>query len=248
MDRRKFIFTTAASSSYAFNLVNPGVSKKLPKYTGDETKRYAMVIDLRRCIGCVACTAACINENKVPQDQFRTFVSEYELSKNDDVFKAFLPELCNHCDNPPCVSVCPTGATFKRKDGIVLVDNEICWGCSYCVNACPYDKRFINKETKVADKCTFCAHLVDNGELPACVATCVGRARIFGDLNDKTSEVAKLLANYPTSVLKQLYGTKPRVFYINLDNELNEINPEHKMLQDISKEFDMALDEEWRLR
>lgn len=248
MDRRKFILTTAASSSYAFSLQNPGIDKKDKRYIGDEKKSYAMVIDLRRCIACHACTAACINENKVPQNQFRSFVSEYEISKNDEVFKAFLPELCNHCDNPPCVSVCPTGATFKRKDGLVLVDNNICWGCSYCVNACPYDKRFINKETKVADKCTFCAHLVDNGELPACVSTCVGRARIFGDLNDKSSEVSKLLASYPTSVLKQHFGTKPRVFYINLDNELNEINPNHKMLQDISREFDMALEEEWSVR
>ncbi|MBZ7981807.1 4Fe-4S dicluster domain-containing protein [Campylobacter sp. RM12640] len=248
MNRRVFITTTLASSSYAFSLKNNGIDKKDKRYIGDRKKRYAMLIDLRKCIGCQACTAACINENQVPHEQFRTFVTEYELSKSDEVFKAFLPELCNHCENPPCVSVCPTGATFKREDGIVLVDNEICWGCSYCVNACPYDKRFINKNTKVADKCTFCVHLIDNNELPACVQTCVGRARIFGDLNDSSSEISQILKDYPTSVLKQNFGTKPQVFYINLDNELNEINPNHKMFQDISKEFDLALEEEWRIK
>ena len=84
-----------------------------------------------------------------------------------------LPRLCNHCDNPPCVPVCPVQATFQREDGIVLVDNERCVGCAYCVQACPYDARFINHETQTADKCTFCEHRLEVGLLPACVESCV---------------------------------------------------------------------------
>lgn len=249
MQRRKFLsFSVATTSLCAFSLQNPGIKKSDTRYIGDSKKHYVMVIDLRKCIGCQACTAACICENDVPKDQFRTFVVEYELEKSDEIFKAFLPELCNHCDNPPCVSVCPTGATFKRKDGIVMVDNEICWGCGYCVNACPYDKRFMNKKTKVVDKCTFCAHRLDNDMLPACVETCVGGARIIGDINDNESEVSKLLKTHTTSVLKEHFGTKPRVYYINLDGELNQINIEHKMLQDVSRKFDLAMHEEWRLK
>lgn len=248
MKRRFFLTLASGSVSYAFSLKNPGITKGDKKYLGDAKKHYAMLIDLRRCIGCHACSAACICENNVPQEQFKTFVAEYEISKNDEIYKAFLPELCNHCDNPPCVSVCPTGATFKRLDGLVLVDNTICWGCSFCVNACPYDKRFINKNTKVVDKCTFCAHKLDNNELPACVETCVGKARIFGDLNDKNSKISRLIAKYPTQVLKQNYGTKPRVFYIGLDNELNTVQIKSKMLQDISRAFDGVFNEEWRVK
>lgn len=225
-----------ASTAEAFSLKNPGRDAKEAKYIGDPTKHYSMVIDLRQCIGCQSCTAACMIENDVPDYQNRTSVTELEIGKFPDVRKAFLPQLCNHCDEPSCVPVCPTGATFKREDGIVVVDSEICWGCGYCANACPYDKRFMNSETKVIDKCTFCAHRVDKGLLPSCVETCVGGARIFGDLNDKDSEISKLLANYPIDVLRKEQGTKPQVFYIGLDNRIENLLEATPSLDDYMRE------------
>ena len=179
--------------------------------------RWGMVIDLRKCIGCQACTVACSMENDVPLGFFRTFVSTYEVEVHQTARRATLPRLCNHCEHPPCVEVCPTQATYKREDGIVVVDNEICIGCAYCVQACPYDARFINPETRTADKCNFCVHRTEAGLLPACVETCVGGARIFGDLNDPDSEISKVLAEHSTQVLKPHMGTEPRVFYIGLD-------------------------------
>jgi len=228
----------------AFSFKNPGQDAKRYKYTGDKSKHYVMVIDLRKCVGCQACTATCIMENNVPDEQHRTFVSELELGEYPNTRKAFLPQLCNHCENPACVSVCPTGATFKRDDGLVLVDNEICWGCGYCISACPYDKRFFNKKTKTADKCTFCAHRVDKGLLPACVETCVGGARVFGDINDKETEVYKLISNFSTQVLKPSQGTKPQVFYIGLDSRLTQVLDSTQSLDDLVKK-QIGMQEEW---
>lgn len=180
---------------------------------------WAMVVDVAKCIGCQACTVACIMENRVPENAFRTFVSTYEVAEGDVTRLAMLPRLCNHCDEPPCVPVCPVGATFKAADGEVLVDGDACVGCGYCVQACPYDARFINAETRTADKCTFCAHRVEAGLLPACVETCVGGARIFGDLADPSSTVSKLLKERggEAKVLKPEEKTRPNVFYLGLD-------------------------------
>lgn len=182
--------------------------------------RWAMVVDVAKCIGCQACTVACIMENRVPEDAFRTFVSTYEVAEGGHVGTYMLPRLCNHCDQPPCVPVCPVGATFKAPDGQVLVDGDRCVGCGYCVQACPYDARFINKETHTADKCTFCSHRLAAGLLPACVETCVGGARIFGDLADPSSTVSKLLAARASEVrvLKPEEKTSPNVFYFGLDD------------------------------
>ncbi len=183
-------------------------------------ERWGMVVDLRKCIGCEACTVACSVENQIPSGQFRTIVSSYEVNRAGTSKSAVLPRLCNHCENPPCIPVCPVQATYQRGDGIVVVDNTRCVGCSYCVQACPYDARFINKETNTADKCTFCVHRVAAGLLPACVETCVGGARIFGDLNDPESEVTKLIMKYKTDGLNPEQGTRPQVYYIGLDERL----------------------------
>ncbi len=183
---------------------------------------WGMLVDVRRCIGCQACTVACIQENAVPEGSFRTVVSTYSVQVTDGDQPAgtyVLPRLCNHCDEPPCVPVCPVSATFKRDDGMVLVDADRCVGCGYCVQACPYDARFINHDTQKADKCTFCAHRVDAGLLPACVETCVGGARIFGELNDPQGELRRRLdeAGSALKVLKPEQKTAPQVFYIGLD-------------------------------
>ena len=196
-----------------------------PRRPGMEGKRFGMLVDMRKCIGCQACTVSCSVENQPPIGQFRTSVLQYEVDQPGSVMPAMvsLPRLCNHCDEPPCVPVCPVQATFQRTDGIVLVDNERCVGCGYCVQACPYDARFINHETNKADKCTFCAHRVDVGLLPACVETCVGGARMFGDVNDVEGEFARLLkASQPQlKVLKPELDTAPRVFYIGLDERFS---------------------------
>jgi tetrathionate reductase subunit B len=180
---------------------------------------WAMVVDVGKCIGCQACTMACIMENAVPENSFRTFVSTYEVETDSGTHNYMLPRLCNHCDNPPCTPVCPVGATWKEPDGIVVVDADRCVACGYCVQACPYDARFINRQTRTADKCTFCAHRVHAGLLPACVETCVGGSRIFGDLNDPQSEVSRILKarKDEVRVLKPEENTRPQVYYLGLD-------------------------------
>lgn len=235
----------SATGAKAFSLTNPGREKKDKRHIGQESKRFVMVIDLRKCVGCQACSAACKNENNVPQEKYRTYVPEYELGVFPDVRKAFLPQLCNHCAEPSCVSVCPTGATFARKDGVVVVDGDICWGCGYCINACPYDKRYFNPQTNVADKCTFCAHRLDAGLLPACVESCVGGARISGDINDSNSEVSKLLKQFPATVLKPESGNQPRVFYIGLNGEIQGLPFSLGLLDDKVKQKDGLTPKEW---
>jgi tetrathionate reductase subunit B len=235
----------ADTDASAFSLKIPGRDMQDARHIGQEGKHFVMVLDLRKCIGCQACTSVCKVENNVPQGQYRTFVSETEMGAFPDVRKGFLPQLCNHCDEPACVPVCPTGATFKRKDGVVVVDNEVCWGCGYCISACPYDKRYFNKKTKTADKCNFCAQRVDKGLLPACVETCIGGARVFGDINDKNSQVYKLISNFSTSVLKEAQGTKPQTFYISLDSRLEELFATTQSLDDMVKSED-GFKQEWQ--
>lgn len=176
-----------------------------------------MIIDLRRCVGCGACVDACKQENNVPIGKFRTWVKLVEKGKYPDVRKYPFPIICNHCENPICVRNCPVKASYQREDGIVLVDFDRCIGCRYCISSCPYDVRFANPFRKTADKCTFCVHRVQRGLQPACVVTCMTRARIFGDLNDPDSEVSKIIATQPVRVLKPEANTDPRVYYIASD-------------------------------
>jgi tetrathionate reductase subunit B len=214
-------------SRRAFFTALPAVTAGLanPALAADEASpHWSMLVDIRRCIACQACTMACSMENASPEGQFRTVVATYAVT--DPAGKtglAVLPRLCNHCEEPPCIPVCPVGATFKRKDGIVLVDGDRCVGCGYCVQACPYDARFVNHHTGKADKCTFCSHRVEAGLLPACVETCVGGARIFGDINNPQSDISRRLvaAEGKIRVLKPEAGTTPRVFYIGLEQQLD---------------------------
>lgn len=151
----------------------------------------SMVIDLDRCIGCESCTVACKQENNVRLGAFWTKVLKMgPYGKFPDLEMYFLSVLCQHCKEPQCIQVCPTGASYKREDGIVLIDKDKCIGCQYCLMACPYGVRSYNKQEGVVEKCTLCAHLVDIGEAPACVKTCIGQSRIFGDIDDPQSEVS----------------------------------------------------------
>lgn len=224
------------------HILNPN---KLPIYHDNFSQmkkqkpknHWGMVIDLRKCTGCQACVVSCKSENSVPLGQFRTWVDVGQFgstvsSSDGDVVTAEgtyiqqlkvrnIPKLCNHCDNPPCVTVCPVKATFKRADGPVLVDPRLCIGCGTCVNACPYDARYLNSVSHTADKCSLCVDRLDAGLLPSCVTTCVGRARVFGDLSDPESDVSKLLAKYPSLVRKPELGTAPQVFYIGLNGDLS---------------------------
>jgi tetrathionate reductase subunit B len=192
---------------------------------GVKGKRWVMLIDLRKCVGCQACTAACKFENNIPEGSFRTWVPDVELGTYPNTRRAFLPRQCNQCERPSCIEVCPAGATWQRKDGIVVIDYDKCWGCGACVDACPYDARFINPVTKTADKCNFCAQRVDQGLLPACVESCVGGARQFGDLKDPNDPVTRQIMTVPVQVLKPDTGNQPRVFYIDLPNQLQNNLP-----------------------
>jgi len=151
----------------------------------------AIVTDLNRCVGCLACSTACKAAHGIDPGVY--WIKTLRVGPNPieggsgqypDVEMYFLPVQCQHCLNPECVSVCPVGATFKAEDGTVQIDAEACIGCSACVSACPYGVRYIDAEAFVAQKCDLCADLVAEGALPACVAQCGGRARFFGDLDN----------------------------------------------------------------
>ena len=180
-------------------------------------KRYAMYIDVSKCYGCMACVVACAAENNVPVGVFRTWV---ERHVRPDGSVIFVPKQCNHCDNPPCVKPCPTGATYRRDDGLVLVDSDLCIGCGACVEACPYGARYMNPLTGTVDKCTFCDHRLAKGLLPACVEACPTGARVFGDLNEP-GELRELVESQPVEALKEWAGTRPMVFYKGLPAEAN---------------------------
>ncbi len=194
-------------------------------FHGDPARQWTMIVDLRRCVGCQSCTVSCAVENGVPDGSFRTIVSDYEIVRGGRSRRALVPRLCNHCQSPACTTVCPTGATYQRSDGVVVVNNTKCVGCAACVQACPYEGRYIHSGTRVADTCTWCAHRIDAGLLPACAETCVGGARVFGDLADPESEVSRLVREQPLQVLNPAAGTHPRVRYIGLDSEL-AVRPE----------------------
>ena len=147
------------------------------------------------------------------------FDNRYEGKEVERAF--FVPKLCNHCTHPACVQVCPTGATYKTRDGFVLIDHSYCIGCQYCVQACPYGARFFNHAKGVTDKCTWCYHRVTKGLMPACVEVCPVGARMFGDLNDKESVVSRFIRDNRVQVLKPETGNAPNVYYIGLDKEVS---------------------------
>lgn len=150
-------------------------------------------------------------------DPYR-FDDRYHDKKIDKTF--FVPKLCNHCETPPCVQVCPVGATYRTEDGVVLIDQDYCIGCRYCVQACPYGARTFNEMRGVADKCTWCYHRITKGLKPAGVDACPAGARIFGDLNDPESDISKFVRDNRVEVLKPEMGTHPSVYYVGIDKDV----------------------------
>jgi Fe-S-cluster-containing dehydrogenase component len=210
---------------------------------GDSVK-WGMVIDLRKCVGCETCTVSCKAENRTPPGVSYNQVFIEEEGTFPNVSRTNIPRPCMHCDKPPCASVCPVRATYKADNGIVVQDADRCIGCRYCMVACPYGARTFDfgenydemlgyeevtspehgmdrgkrKEGKApvgtVRKCNFCFHRLERGEEPACVETCIGDARYFGDLNDPESTVSKLANSSRAFRLKEEYGTEPRVYYL----------------------------------
>jgi Fe-S-cluster-containing dehydrogenase component len=231
----------------------------------ESERRWGMVIDTRKCIGCSACTVGCVMENKLAPGVVYRPVIETEVGTYPNVSRRFLPRPCMQCENPPCVPVCPVEATWKRPDGVVEINYDVCIGCGYCLTACPYQARtfdygmewtdpaadgkdgalaltsarsyeelpsfeygeswprseaaflpglFETSPKGNAHKCHFCVHRVEEGMLPMCVTTCIGRATFFGDLNDPEALVTSEAARPNSTRLKEELGTDPKVHYL----------------------------------
>ena len=251
-DRRSFL---KAAGAVALGLAGAGALERITEAQvireGAKAKgrtRWAMVVDPRACDGkegCTICIEACDRAHNIPQiDDRRHAVKWVWKQAFDEVFpdqEAALVDpaltarpvlvLCNHCDNPPCVRVCPTQATFRRDDGIVMMDWHRCIGCRYCMAACPYGSRSFNwveprpyiphitqdfpTRTKgVVEKCTFCEERISTGQLPLCVEACPAKALTFGNLDDPDSEVRRLLRSRYALRRKPSLGTHPEVYYL----------------------------------
>jgi Fe-S-cluster-containing dehydrogenase component len=176
--------------------------------------RFGMVIDTAKCVGCMDCVVACKTENNVPEGLNRDWI-EYEVhGKYPSLHMEIRSERCNHCNNPPCVYCCPTGASHVHDlGGVVLIAHNVCIGCKACIASCPYNARFIHPDG-YADKCTFCIHRVEKVLDPACVSVCPTRCMSFGDLEDPNSEVTRLLGSRNHHSLMPEAGTKPCIFYL----------------------------------
>ncbi len=227
-----------------FRFLSPKEVRALIK---ESPVRWAFLVDTTKCVGCGFCVRACKLENEVPYEApvTRTWVERYVITKDgktyidtpkggrdgftslkireevippEKVAKAFfVPKLCNQCENPACVQVCPVGASYQTPEGVVLIDRKWCIGCGYCIMACPYGVRFFHPLYKVADKCTFCYHRISKGLKTACVLACPFGARMIGNIKDPNDPVTKNILTQRVAVLKEEYGTKPQVYYIGLD-------------------------------
>jgi Fe-S-cluster-containing dehydrogenase component len=231
-------------------LVLASVGATLEQITGAETAPdsykmadhwWGMIIDIDKCIGCGNCVRACSNENGVPEGYFRTWVERYQVEEGNqtprvdspkgaiDGFPAdtqpnlksfFVPKLCNHCADSPCVQVCPVGATFVSPDGVVMVDQAYCLGCRYCVQACPYGCRYLHPQTQTVDKCTLCYHRITKGLTTACCENCPTGARQLVDFKNPQDPVHEFLRHNKVQVLKPYMATKAKVYYKNLDGSV----------------------------
>jgi tetrathionate reductase subunit B len=235
----------SGAASTAWEALLAGAPETAPNY--EMTSHWwGMVIDIERCIGCGQCVRACKKENDVPLDPeyFRTWVERYVIDMDDmehpivdspnggydgfpdvagsnpNIKTFFVPKLCNHCTDSPCVQVCPVGATFDSPDGVVLVDKTRCLGCRYCVQACPYGCRYIDPRTETVDKCTLCYHRITKGLTTACVEVCPTKSRMLGDLKNPADPIHEFLRTHQVQVLKPQMATGSKTYYNGLDGSV----------------------------
>ncbi len=242
--RRRFLSAAAAAAGVAlapgvtlYGIAGPDpAAARAPGQPASAEVRWGLLIDVGKCTeGCDACVTACAVENGLRgQGRPETdpqWIRKVELRDPESGATRSLPVMCQHCAEPPCVDVCPTGASFKRADGIVLVDKHTCIGCRYCMMACPYKARsFVHEALSdqkpyaprgkgTVESCTFCVHRIDAGREPACVEACAdvgGGAMLFGDLNDPDSEISRRVAAYASTQIRADLGLDPGVRYRNL--------------------------------
>ncbi|KJF28770.1 4Fe-4S ferredoxin [Clostridium aceticum] len=192
--------------------------------------QYCFVVDLDRCIGCKGCHVACKVENDVALGSNRIMVRQVgPTGVYPDLEMYYMPSMCQQCESPACVEVCPTGACFKNSgDGVVLIDQEHCIGCLACKNVCPYEANTFKKEMRVMEKCTLCDHLRKIGEKPACVKNCPGRALMVGDINDPNSEISIKLKEAGSENVHSLkdFGHSPSVRYILRKAQWQDVLPQ----------------------
>jgi len=242
--RRSFLGSAAAAAGVALApgvfLYGVGASKSAAARELDAAAsgnvRWGMLIDVGRCdSGCNDCVTACTKENGLvghgrPETDAQ-WIRKVDIRDPGTGHSQSLPMMCQHCADPPCVDVCPTGASFKRADGIVLVDKHTCIGCRYCMSACPYKARsFVHEVLEdqksyaprgkgTVESCTLCVHRIDDDRQPACVEACSdsgGGAMLFGDLNDPDSEISKRVAMYESQQIRADLGLDPGVRYRGL--------------------------------
>lgn len=222
------------------------VPDKMSKYDpreGFPMRKFVMVVDLAKCRNAKKCQSSCNKNHYITGEN--AWIKIYKMQDSEKSAPYWQPTLCQHCDEPPCVKVCPVDATFKRRDGIVLIDNERCIGCRFCMAACPYSVRIFNwseprqgeaveqveytpdyagvpSKKGTVDKCDFCPHMVDKGELPHCVSACPNDVFSFGDLYEDTVtngsgqsfKLSKLLKDRAGYRLMESLGTEPSVYYL----------------------------------
>jgi tetrathionate reductase subunit B len=242
--RRKFLSAVAAAAGVAlapgvmlYGIIKPSSVTAQTSGNGVSSNvRWGMLIDVGKCgNGCNDCVSACSKENGLQgfgrQATDVQWIRKVEISNPETGISQSLPVMCQHCEDPPCVDVCPTGASFKRADGIVLVNKHTCIGCRFCVIACPYKARsFVHEVIEdqkphaprgkgTVESCTMCVHRIDTGGQPACVEACSdtgGGAMLFGDLKDPDSEISKRVAHFATQQIRADLGLNPGVRYRNL--------------------------------
>lgn len=230
VNKRKLL--KAAAAGGAAVAIAPGIKlfqaaqAKPDEQPVTDINRWGLLVDVNRCSsGCNDCVEACQIENgwgigstdeqKSRPDQKAQWIRKVEVKDPQTKREFSMPVMCQHCENPPCRDVCPTGASFRREDGIVLVDKHICIGCRYCMMACPYkarsfvheelfDQRVVQPRGKgTVESCTLCAHRIDRGQIPACVESCTSGALLYGDLNDPASEISQKLATIASRQLRE---------------------------------------------
>jgi Fe-S-cluster-containing dehydrogenase component len=193
-----------------------------PVTTSPQQRQLAFVIDLKRCIGCDTCVIGCKVEHDVEPGRFRLKVLDAEerpvFDRPQGVFpnltQYWLPTMCHHCVDAPCIKVCPTNTLWRREDGLVMLDADKCVGCQRCEEACPYDALSFDADHGVADKCDMCANRIADGQTTSCAAVCPTRAIHHGDIMDPESRVSQLLATREHKVLAERSGARPQIYYL----------------------------------